>query len=78
MKVAVVGATGLVGSTMLKVLEERGFPIDVLVPVASSRAVGKIVTYKGKDYKVVGMEEGISAKADPSPLQLLLLPCFLH
>ncbi|MEM1135427.1 MAG: aspartate-semialdehyde dehydrogenase [Bacteroidota bacterium] len=64
MKVAVVGATGLVGSTMLKVLEERGFPIDVLVPVASSRSVGKIVTYKGKDYKVVGMEEGISAKAD--------------
>ncbi|UZR92421.1 aspartate-semialdehyde dehydrogenase [Chondrinema litorale] len=64
MKVAVVGATGLVGSTMLKVLEERDFPADVIIPVASSRSVGKTVTFKGKEFKVVGMEEGIAAKAD--------------
>ncbi|MBT32007.1 MAG: aspartate-semialdehyde dehydrogenase [Thalassobius sp.] len=64
MKVAVVGATGLVGSTMLKVLEERDFPADVIIPVASSKSVGKTVTFKGKEFKVVGMEEGIAAKAD--------------
>ncbi|MCI4668481.1 MAG: aspartate-semialdehyde dehydrogenase [Bacteroidia bacterium] len=64
MKVAVVGATGLVGTEMLKVLEERNFPLDELVPVASARSVGKEVSFKGKKWKVVGMEEGIAAKAD--------------
>lgn len=64
MKVAVVGATGLVGTEMLKVLEERNFPVDELVPVASSRSVGKELSFKGKKWKVVGMEEGIAAKAD--------------
>src|SRR5947207_7804499 len=62
MKVAVVGATGLVGSKMLQVLAERNFPVTDLVPVASERSVGKEVTFKGKQYKVVGMEDGIAAK----------------
>jgi aspartate-semialdehyde dehydrogenase len=62
MKVAVVGATGLVGGEMLKVLEERNFQITELIPVASEKSVGSIVKYKGKDYKVVGMETAISMK----------------
>jgi len=62
MKVAVVGATGLVGTKMLEVLAERNFPITELIPVASSRSKGKEVMYKGKPYKVVTMEEGIAAK----------------
>lgn len=62
MKVAVVGATGLVGTKMLQVLAERNFPVTELVPVASERSVGKEVEFKGKKYKVVGMEEGIAAK----------------
>ena len=64
MKVAVVGATGLVGSTMLKVLEERNFPVETIIPVASSRSVGKKVTFKDKTFEVVDMEAGIAAKAD--------------
>jgi aspartate-semialdehyde dehydrogenase len=62
MKVAVVGATGLVGSKMLQVLAERNFPVTELIPVASERSVGKEVTFKGKKYKVVGMTDGIAAK----------------
>ena len=62
MKVAVVGATGLVGTKMLQVLAERNFPITDLVPVASARSAGKEVSFKGKNYKVVTMEEGIAAK----------------
>lgn len=62
MKVAVVGATGLVGTKMLQVLAERNFPVTDLIPVASARSVGKQVTYLGKQYKVVSMEEGIAAK----------------
>ena len=62
MKVAVVGATGLVGTKMLQVLAERNFPITELVPVASARSAGKEVSFKGKNYKVVTMEEGIAAK----------------
>src|SRR5205809_3018121 len=62
MKVAVVGATGLVGSKMLQVLAERNFPVTDLVPVASERSIGKEVEFKGKKYKVVGMEDGIAAK----------------
>ena len=49
MKVAVVGATGMVGHVMLQVLAERNFPITELIPVASARSVGKTVSYKGKD-----------------------------
>jgi len=62
MKVAVVGATGLVGTKMLQVLAERNFPVTELVPVASERSVGKEVEFKGKKYKVVSMQDGIAAK----------------
>ena len=62
MKVAVVGATGLVGTKMLQILAERNFPVTELVPVASARSVGKQVTFKGKGYQVVSMEECIAAQ----------------
>ena len=62
MKVAVVGATGLVGSKMLQVLAERNFPVTEIVPVASERSVGKEVSFKGKNYTVVSMADGIAAK----------------
>ncbi len=62
MKVAVVGATGLVGTKMLQVLAERNFPVTELVPVASERSVGKEVEFKGKKYTVVSMTDGIAAK----------------
>ncbi len=62
MKVAVVGATGLVGSKMLQVLEERNFPVSELIPVASEKSVGKEITFKGKKYKVVSMTDAIAAK----------------
>ncbi len=62
MKVAVVGATGLVGTKMLQVLSERKFPVSELIPVASERSVGKEVVFNGKPYKVVSMEQGIAAK----------------
>lgn len=62
MKVAVVGATGLVGTKMLQVLTERNFPVTELIPVASERSVGKEVEFKGKPYKVVSMQDAIAAK----------------
>jgi aspartate-semialdehyde dehydrogenase len=62
MKVAVVGATGLVGTKMLQVLAERNFPVTEIVPVASERSVGKEVSFKGQTYKVVSMQDGIAAK----------------
>ncbi len=62
MKLAVVGATGLVGSKMLKVLEERNFPAEEIIPVASERSIGKDVEYKGEKIKVVGYEEAIARK----------------
>lgn len=62
MKVAVVGATGLVGSKMLQVLAERNFPVTELIPVASEKSVGKEVSFKGKTYKVVGMQTAIDLK----------------
>jgi len=61
-KVAVVGATGLVGTKILQVLAERNFPVTDLIPVASARSVGKEVSFNGKQYKVVSMEDGIAAK----------------
>ena len=64
MKVAVVGVTGMVGRVMLRILEERQLPIDILVPVASSRSVGKKITFKGKEYPIVGMEEAIALAPD--------------
>jgi aspartate-semialdehyde dehydrogenase len=62
MKVAVVGATGLVGTKMLQILEERNFPVTELIPVASERSVGKEVSFKGKQYKVVSMRDAINMK----------------
>lgn len=62
MKVAVVGATGLVGQTMLKVLEQRNFPVSELVPVASEKSVGKKITWKGKEYTVRSMTEAIAER----------------
>lgn len=62
MKVAVVGATGLVGTKMLQVLNERNFPVTELVPVASEKSVGKQVEFKGKKYTVVSMTDAIAAK----------------
>ena len=62
MKVAVVGATGLVGSKMLQVLEERNFPVTELIPVASEKSVGKEVVFSGKNYKVMSMDGAIAAK----------------
>ena len=62
MKVAVVGATGLVGRKVLQVLEERNFPVTELIPVASERSVGKEISFKGKNYKVMGMQDAINMK----------------
>ncbi|EMR04373.1 aspartate-semialdehyde dehydrogenase [Cesiribacter andamanensis] len=64
MKLAVVGATGLVGSEILKVLEERSFEFDELYPVASERSVGKTIRYKGKDYTIISMKDAIAKKPD--------------
>src|SRR3970282_1608954 len=59
MKIAVVGATGLVGENMLRVLEERKFPVSTLIPVASEKSIGKLVNYSGKDYPVISVENAI-------------------
>jgi len=64
MKVAIVGATGMVGNVMLKVLEERNFPLDELLLVASERSAGKILKYKGKDIKVISIPAAIEARPD--------------
>ncbi|RYD95974.1 MAG: aspartate-semialdehyde dehydrogenase [Sphingobacteriales bacterium] len=64
MKVAVVGATGLVGSTMLQILAERDFPLTQLIPIASQRSVGKTIKYKETDYPVVDIEQGIAMQPD--------------
>jgi aspartate-semialdehyde dehydrogenase len=64
MKVAVVGATGLVGSVMLKVLEERNFPLTELIPVASEKSVGKKIAFKGKDYTIVSLTDAIKMKPE--------------
>ena len=64
MKVAVVGATGLVGTRMLEVLAERNFPVTELLPVASARSVGRKITFRGKEWSVVSAEDAIAAKPD--------------
>ena len=64
MKVAVVGATGLVGTKMLDVLAERNFPVTELIPVASEKSIGKKISFKGVEYSVVGMQAAIDAKPD--------------
>jgi aspartate-semialdehyde dehydrogenase len=64
MKVAVVGATGLVGSKMLEVLNERNFPVSELIPVASEKSVGKEISWQGKSWRVRSVEQGIEEKPD--------------
>jgi aspartate-semialdehyde dehydrogenase len=64
MKIAVVGATGLVGTKMLEVLAERNFPVSELIPVASERSVGKEIEFKGKKYKVRSMQQAIDEKPE--------------
>ena len=64
MKVAVVGATGMVGTVMLKVLAERKFPVTELIPVASKTSVGKTISWQDKDYRVHSLEEALLKKPD--------------
>jgi aspartate-semialdehyde dehydrogenase len=64
MKIAVVGATGLVGTVMLKVLEERNFPLTELIPVASEKSIGKLITFKGKQFPIVSMDTAIAMQPD--------------
>ena len=64
MRIAIVGATGLVGQVMLEVLSERNFPITELLPVASGKSVGKEISFKNKNYKVVSIEKAVAKKPD--------------
>ncbi len=64
MKVAVVGATGMVGDVMRTVLEERNFPVTELIPVASERSVGKKITFKNQDYTIISLADAVAAKPD--------------
>lgn len=64
MRIAVVGATGMVGSVMIKVLAERNFPVTELIPVASQKSVGKTISYKGKEFAVVNLATAVSMKPD--------------
>jgi len=64
MRVAVVGATGMVGNVMLKTLESRNFPVTELIPVASERSVGKTVQFKDKDFTVVGLQTAVDMQLD--------------
>ena len=64
MKIAVVGATGMVGTIMMKLLEERNFPVTELIPVASERSVGKSVLFKGNECQIVGLETAVELKPD--------------
>lgn len=64
MKLAVVGATGMVGGVMLQVLEERDFPFTDLLLVASERSIGKKITFKNKEYSIIGLQEAVNQKPD--------------
>ncbi|MBF9238522.1 aspartate-semialdehyde dehydrogenase [Hymenobacter sp. BT683] len=64
MKLAIVGATGLVGTELLKVLAERQFPLTELLPVASAKSVGQLVEFRGKQYPVVSMDDAIAARPE--------------
>ncbi|WP_313375716.1 aspartate-semialdehyde dehydrogenase [Chishuiella sp.] len=64
MRIAVVGATGMVGRVMLQVLEERNFPVTEIIPVASERSVGKTIDYKGKQYTIVSMQDAVEMRPD--------------
>ena len=64
MKVAVVGATGMVGEVMLKILAERDFPITELLLVASERSVGKKLTFQGREYTLIDLQTALDATPD--------------
>lgn len=64
MKLAIIGATGLVGEVMLKVLEERNFPVSELILVASERSIGVTISFRNKNYKVIGIQSAIDMKPD--------------
>jgi len=64
MRVALVGVTGMVGEIMRNVLEERNFPITEFLPVASARSVGKTISFQGKDYTVIGLEDAVAQAPD--------------
>lgn len=64
MRIAVVGATGMVGRVMLQVLEERNFPVTEIIPVASERSVGKTIDYNGKQYTIVSMQDAVEMRPD--------------
>lgn len=64
MKIAVVGATGMVGTVMLQVLEERNFPLTELLVVASEKSVGKTILFKGKNHTVIGLQDAVDQKPD--------------
>ena len=64
MKVAVVGATGMVGREMLKQLEERNFPISTLLPIASEKSAGKLINFKNNSIPVIGIENSLDVRAD--------------
>ncbi len=62
MKVAVVGATGMVGTIIIKLLEERGFPLTKLIPVASEKSVGKSILFKGENHKIIGLDAAVAVR----------------
>ncbi len=64
MKIAVVGATGMVGNVMLQVLKERQFPLTELIPVASEKSVGKEIDFNGKSYKIVSLQDAVAMRPD--------------
>ena len=64
MKLAVVGATGMVGEVMLRILSERNFPLSELIPVASERSVGKRIDYQGNSFEVLGLSTAVSMAPD--------------
>ena len=64
MKVAVVGVTGVVGTVLLKLLEEREFPVSEIIPVASEKSVGNKIIFKGQDCKIVSLDDAVSMKPD--------------
>ena len=64
MKVAVVGVTGVVGTVLLKLLEEREFPVSEIIPVASEKSVGNKIMFKGQDYKIVSLDDAVNKKPD--------------
>lgn len=64
MKLAVVGATGMVGTVMLQILEERNFPLTEILVVASEKSIGKELIYKNKIYKIIGLQDAVNQKPD--------------